>query len=86
MVLESLSGLISVLFEVFECGFAFFLTGTSIQFCLNFRVILYLMLPGFFLKIASRDRWLGIYSTLLPHFVCLAWWQAAVTASNGKYV
>lgn len=69
--------------DVHTPTFASFIVGNSIEFCLNFRVLFYLMMPGILIKVAGRDRWLGIFTTLLPHLVCLSWWQNAVLASNG---
>ncbi|XP_014279067.1 wolframin isoform X2 [Halyomorpha halys] len=63
--------------------FTSYVLGSSVEFCLNFHVLFYLMLPGLFLGIAIRDRWLGICKTLLPLLVCLSWWQLAVIASKG---
>lgn len=63
--------------------FTSYVLGSSVEFCLNFHVLFYLMLPGLFLGIAIRDNWLGIFKTLLPLLVCLSWWQLAVIASKG---
>ncbi|CAH1404774.1 unnamed protein product [Nezara viridula] len=63
--------------------FTSYVLGSSVEFCLNFHVLFYLMLPGLFLGIAIRDHWLGICKTLLPLLVCLSWWQLAVIASRG---
>ena len=66
--------------------YIFSFSGSSIEFCLNFQVLFYLMLPGLFIGMASRDRWLGIFKTLLPHLVCLSWWQMAIIASKGQFI
>ncbi|BES96384.1 Wolfram syndrome 1 [Nesidiocoris tenuis] len=63
--------------------FASYVVGNSIEFCLNFKVIFFLMMPGLLIKMASRDRWKGIYVSLVPHLISLSWWQMAVIMSNG---
>lgn len=63
--------------------FTSYVVGSSIEFCLNLRVVLYLMLPAIFLRLAARESWLGVYTSLLPMLVSLSWWQLAVSASKG---
>ena len=55
--------------------FASQIVGNGIEFCLNFRGFFYLLIPGIFLKMASRDNWKGTYKALIPHCVTLSWWQ-----------
>ncbi|CAH1406164.1 unnamed protein product [Nezara viridula] len=62
---------------------ASYIVGNSVEFCLNFRLLFYLAMPVLFVAMASRERWLGTFTTLLPHLVSLSWWQMAVVASNG---
>ncbi|KAK9496441.1 hypothetical protein O3M35_013281 [Rhynocoris fuscipes] len=59
------------------------IVGNGIEFCLNFRLIFYLIKPVLLIKMAARDRWRGFYYTLIPHLISLSWWQMAVIASNG---
>jgi hypothetical protein len=63
--------------------FASYVVGNGIEFCLNFRVVFYLLIPAVFAKIAARDNWRGTYKTLIPHCVTLSWWQMAVVSSQG---
>lgn len=63
--------------------FASYVVGNGIEFCLNFRVVFYLLIPAIFAKIAARDNWRGTYKTLIPHCVTLSWWQMAVISSQG---
>lgn len=62
---------------------ASYIVGNSVEFCLNFRLFFYLAMPVLFVAMASRECWLGTFTTLLPHLVSLSWWQMAVVASNG---
>lgn len=63
--------------------FASYVVGNGVEFCLNFRALFYLVIPAVLLKMAARDNWKGSYMTLIPHCVCLAWWQIAVISSQG---
>ncbi|XP_001602833.2 wolframin isoform X1 [Nasonia vitripennis] len=62
--------------------FASYVVGNGIEFCLNFRLVFYLLIPAVFLKMAARDNWRGTYKTLIPHCVTLSWWQLAVLSSQ----
>ncbi|XP_015126304.1 wolframin [Diachasma alloeum] len=63
--------------------FASYVVGNGIEFCLNFRAVFYLLIPGVFAKMAGRDGWKGTYRTLIPHCVTLSWWQIAILSSQG---
>lgn len=63
--------------------FASYVVGNGIEFCLNFRVIFYLLIPTILLKMAARDSWKGTYKYLIPHCVTLSWWQIAIFSSQG---
>ncbi|XP_011296955.1 wolframin [Fopius arisanus] len=63
--------------------FASYVVGNGIEFCLNFRAVFYLLIPGVFAKMAGRDGWKGTYKTLIPHCVTLSWWQIAILSSQG---
>ncbi|XP_008546509.1 wolframin isoform X1 [Microplitis demolitor] len=63
--------------------FASYVVGNSIEFCLNFRAVFYLLIPAIFLKLAARDGWKGTYQLLIPHCVTLSWWQIAILSSQG---
>lgn len=63
--------------------FASYVVGNGIEFCLNFRAVFYLLIPGILAKMAARDNWRGTYKTLIPHCVCLSWWQIAILSSQG---
>ncbi|XP_020284391.1 wolframin isoform X2 [Pseudomyrmex gracilis] len=62
--------------------FASYVVGNGIEFCLNFRVVFYLLIPAVFAKMAARDNWRGTYRTLIPHCVTLSWWQIAIFSSQ----
>ncbi|KAL7306085.1 hypothetical protein TKK_0001539 [Trichogramma kaykai] len=62
--------------------FASYVVGNGIEFCLNFRVVFYLIIPAIFLKMATREKGRGIYKSLIPHCVTLSWWQMAVLSSH----
>ncbi|KAK6618673.1 hypothetical protein RUM43_013064 [Polyplax serrata] len=59
------------------------IVGNGVEFCLNFRGFFYLLIPGIFFKMASRDNWRGTYKVLIPHCVTLSWWQIAIFCCKG---
>lgn len=63
--------------------FASYIVGNGVEFCLNFRALFYLVIPAILVKMAVRDNLKGIYLSLVPHCMVLAWWQVAVLASQG---
>ncbi|XP_058061772.1 wolframin [Anopheles bellator] len=63
-------------------GFSTFVIGNGIEFCLNCRAMLYLLIPGFFVYIARRNSWRGIYQYLIPHCVTLSWLQLCIISSQ----
>ncbi|XP_076165407.1 wolframin ER transmembrane glycoprotein wfs1 isoform X2 [Ptiloglossa arizonensis] len=63
--------------------FASYVVGNGIEFCLNFRMVFYLLIPAVFVKMAAQDNWRGTYQTLIPHCVTLSWWQIAIFSSQG---
>ncbi|XP_017892597.1 wolframin [Ceratina calcarata] len=63
--------------------FASYVVGNGIEFCLNFRVVFFLLIPAVFVKMAARDNWRGTYKTLIAHCVTLSWWQIAIFSSQG---
>ncbi|XP_058129616.1 wolframin [Anopheles ziemanni] len=63
-------------------GFSTFVIGNGIEFCLNCRAMLYLMIPGFLMYLARRNSWRGIYQYLMPHCVTLAWLQICIISSQ----
>ncbi|KAK4875312.1 hypothetical protein RN001_011734 [Aquatica leii] len=63
--------------------FASYVIGNGIEFCINFRVIFYVLIPLLFVVIASRQNWKGTYKCLIPHCVTLSWLQIAIINSQG---
>lgn len=63
--------------------FASYIIGNGIEFCVNFRVLLYAFIPFLFVRIASRDNWRGTYKYLIPHCVTLSWLQIVIINSQG---
>nr|XP_018907984.1 PREDICTED: wolframin isoform X1 [Bemisia tabaci] len=63
--------------------FASYVVGNGIEFCLNFRALFYLLIPAVFVRMASRDKWRGIYKSFIPHCVSLAWWQLTLILAQG---
>lgn len=62
--------------------FPTFLVGNGIEFCLNSRALLYLMIPAILLVLARRQNWHGIYQFLIPHCVTLSWLQICIISSQ----
>ncbi|XP_058467567.1 wolframin [Malaya genurostris] len=63
-------------------AFSTFVIGNGIEFCLNCRALLYLIIPAFLTLIARRRRWRGVYQYLIPHCVTLAWLQICIISSQ----
>lgn len=63
-------------------NFPSFLIGNGIEFCLNCRALLYLLIPGVLLILARRRNWHGIYQFLIPHCVTLSWLQICIISSQ----
>ncbi|XP_065076205.1 wolframin [Ochlerotatus camptorhynchus] len=63
-------------------AFSTFVIGNGIEFCLNCRALLYLIIPAFLAFIGRRNSWRGIYQYLIPHCVTLAWLQICIIGSQ----
>lgn len=63
-------------------GFSTFVIGNGIEFSMNCRGILYLMIPVFMFFLARRRNWRGIFQFLFPHCVTLAWLQISIISSQ----
>ncbi|XP_058813249.1 wolframin [Topomyia yanbarensis] len=63
-------------------AFSTFVIGNGIEFCLNCRALLYLIIPVFFMLISRRRNWRGVYQYLIPHCVTLAWLQICIISSQ----
>ncbi|XP_053692537.1 wolframin [Sabethes cyaneus] len=63
-------------------AFSTFVIGNGIEFCLNCRALLYLIIPIFLTFIARRHDWRGVYQYLIPHCVTLAWLQICIISSQ----
>lgn len=63
-------------------GFSTFVIGSGIEFSMNCRGVLYLMIPVFMFFLAKRRNWRGIYQFLFPHCVTLAWLQISILSSQ----
>lgn len=62
--------------------FSSFVIGNGIEFCLNCRTLLYLLIPGFLLYLAHRNKWRGIVRYVVPHCVTLSWLQICIVSSQ----
>lgn len=65
-------------------GFSTFVIGSGIEFSMNCRGVLYLMIPVFMFFLAKRRNWRGIYQYLFPHCVTLAWLQIVIISSQSS--
>lgn len=63
-------------------GFSTFVIGNGIEFCLNCRGLLYLLIPAFMTLLGRRRNWHGIYQHLIPHCVTLSWLQLTIISSQ----
>ena len=63
-------------------GFSTFVIGSGIEFSMNCRGMLYLMIPVFMFFLARRRQWRGIFQFLFPHCVTLAWLQVGIISSQ----
>lgn len=64
-------------------NFPSYVIGNGIEFCINFKLVLYMFIVVLFVRIASRDNWKGIYKSLMPHCVTLSWLQVCIISSQG---
>ncbi|KAL9898510.1 wolframin ER transmembrane glycoprotein wfs1 isoform 1-T1 [Glossina fuscipes fuscipes] len=62
--------------------FCSFVIGNGIEFCLNCRTALYLLIPPFLIHLAKRSNWHGTYAHLIPHCVTLSWLQLCITSAQ----
>ena len=62
--------------------FCSFVIGNGIEFCLNCRTALYLLIPMFLIHLAKRSNWHGTYTHLIPHCVTLSWLQLCITSAQ----
>jgi wolfamin len=65
-------------------GFSTYLIGSGIEFSMNSRGLLYLMIPVFMFFLAKRRQWRGIFQFLFPHCVTLAWLQICIISSQSS--
>ncbi|GJQ87355.1 putative negative regulation of ATF6-mediated unfolded protein response [Trypoxylus dichotomus] len=63
--------------------FASYIIGNGIEFCINFRVLLYAFIPVLLLKISYREKWRGTYKYFIPHCITLSWLQIVIISSQG---
>ena len=63
-------------------GFSTFVIGNGIEFCLNCRGLLYLLIPAFMVLLGRRRNWHGIHEHLIPHCVTLSWLQLCIISSQ----
>lgn len=63
-------------------SFSTFVIGSGIEFSMNCRGMLYLMIPVFMFFLAKRRGWQGIFQFLIPHCVTLAWLQIVIISSQ----
>lgn len=63
-------------------NFPSFVVGNGIEFCLNCRALLYLLIPGLLVLLARRKNWHGTYRYLIPHCVTLSWLQICLISSQ----
>uniref|UniRef100_A0A1A9VZX8 Wolframin n=1 Tax=Glossina brevipalpis TaxID=37001 RepID=A0A1A9VZX8_9MUSC len=62
--------------------FCSFVIGNGIEFCLNCRTALYLLIVPFLVHLAKRSNWHGTYTHLIPHCVTLSWLQLCITGAQ----
>ncbi|KAH8311968.1 hypothetical protein KR044_008820 [Drosophila immigrans] len=62
--------------------FSSFVIGNGIEFCLNCRTALYLLIPLLLGLLAKRSNWHGVYTYLIPHCVTLSWLQVCIVTSQ----
>lgn len=66
--------------------FSSFVIGNGIEFCLNCRTALYLLIPMLLVLLARRSGWHGVYTYLIPHCVTLSWLQVCIVTSQSATV
>lgn len=63
--------------------FASYIVGNGVEFCINFRLFFYIVIPVLFIQLAARENWRGAYKILIPHCVTLSWLQLVIISSQG---
>lgn len=63
-------------------GFSTFVIGSGIEFSMNCRGVLYLLIPLFLALLARRRNWRGILQFLFPHIVTLGWLQIGIISAQ----
>lgn len=63
-------------------GFSTYVIGSGIEFSMNCRGVLYLMVPIFLILLAKRRNWRGVFQFLIPHCVILSWLQISIISSQ----
>lgn len=66
--------------------FVTYIIGNGIEFCINCRIVFYILIPLLFVRIGSRNVWKGVYKCLIPHCVTLSWLQIVIINSQGATV
>ncbi|ERL86279.1 wolframin [Dendroctonus ponderosae] len=63
-------------------SFPSYVVGNGIEFCINFRLLLYAAIPVILGQMAMKENWRGSYKTVLPHLVTLSWLQYFALCSH----
>nr|CAI5828940.1 unnamed protein product [Callosobruchus analis] len=63
--------------------FPSYVIGNGIEFCINFKLLLYALIPCILLKMAAREQWKGTYKYLIPHCITLSWLQVCIISAEG---
>ncbi|KAL1498313.1 hypothetical protein ABEB36_009129 [Hypothenemus hampei] len=63
-------------------SFPNYVVGNGIEFCINFRLVLYVSIPLILFQMAKKGKWRGSYKTVLPHLVTLSWLQYFALCSH----
>lgn len=71
-----------IFFDLNLPTFATYSIGNGIEFCINCRALLYLLIPGLLVTLAHRHNWHGIYQCVIPHCVTLSWLQICIINSQ----
>ncbi|CAH1981103.1 unnamed protein product [Acanthoscelides obtectus] len=62
--------------------FPSYVIGNGIEFCINFKLLLYALIPCLLIKMAAREDWKGTYKYLIPHCMTLSWLQVCIISAE----
>ncbi|XP_025095069.1 wolframin-like isoform X3 [Pomacea canaliculata] len=67
--------LVARVIQILTQPFFSFSLGPWMKFNLSIPSVFYMVIPVFFLRLAMKNSWSGMYRIVVPHLVCYFWWN-----------